>query len=43
MGTRALTPGSQEADHSPSFNAEVKNAYSYASTLPRHLHGMALR
>jgi hypothetical protein len=34
-------PG-READHSPPSSAEVKNAYSYTSTLPIHLHGMVL-
>jgi hypothetical protein len=34
----ALSPGikwlEREADHSPPSNAEVKNAWSYTSTLP---------
>jgi hypothetical protein len=34
-------PG-READHSPSSNAEVKNAGSYTSTSPIHVHGMVL-
>jgi len=32
----------READNSPPPSAEVKNAYSYTSTLPIHLHGMVL-
>jgi len=31
-----------EADHSPPSSAEVKNAWSYTSTLPVCLHGMVL-
>jgi hypothetical protein len=31
-----------EADHSPPSSAEVKNAWSYTSTPPVHLHGMML-
>jgi hypothetical protein len=34
-------PG-READHSPPTNAEIKNAWSYTSTLPVHLHGVVL-
>jgi hypothetical protein len=34
-------PG-HEADHSSPSSAEVKNAWSYTSTLPVHLHGMVL-
>jgi hypothetical protein len=34
-------PGS-EADHSPPFSAEVKNAWSYTSAHPIHLHGVVL-
>jgi len=46
MGTGALTPRVQwlepEADHSPPFNAEDENAWSYTSTPPVHLNGMML-
>jgi hypothetical protein len=31
-----------ETDHSPPSSAEVKNAWSYTSTHPLHLHGMVL-
>jgi hypothetical protein len=31
-----------EADHSPPSCAEVKNAWSYTSTPPIHLHGVVL-
>jgi hypothetical protein len=31
-----------EADHSPPFSAEVKNAWSYTSTHPIYLHGVVL-
>jgi hypothetical protein len=34
-------PG-READHSPPSSAEVKNAWSYTSTPPIHLHGVML-
>jgi hypothetical protein len=34
-------PG-HEADHSPPSSAEVKNAWSYISTPPIHLHGVVL-
>jgi len=38
MGTGVLSPGvkwpGREADHSPTYNAEVKNAWSYNSTSP---------
>jgi hypothetical protein len=38
MGTRGSFPGvkrpGREADHSPQSSAEVKNAWSYTSTLP---------
>jgi hypothetical protein len=34
-------PG-HETDNSPPPSAEVKNALSYTSTLPIHLHGMVL-
>ena len=30
----------READNSPTSSAEVKNEWSFASTLPRHLHGV---
>jgi hypothetical protein len=30
------------ADHSPSSSAKVKNAWSYTSTPPVHLHGMVV-
>jgi len=31
-----------EADHSPSFSANIKKAWCYISTPPIHLHGMVL-
>jgi len=38
MGTGGFSPGvkrpGREADHSPQYNAEVKNAWSYTSTSP---------
>jgi hypothetical protein len=34
-------PG-READHSPSSSAEIKNVWSYTSTLPILLHGVVL-
>jgi hypothetical protein len=34
-------PG-READHSPSSSVEAKNAWSYTSTPPIHLHVMLL-
>jgi hypothetical protein len=34
-------PG-REVDHSPPSSAEVKNAWSYTSTPPIRLHGVAL-
>jgi len=34
-------PG-READHSPPFIAEVKNAYSYTSTPPIRFHSVVL-
>jgi hypothetical protein len=37
----ALSPG-READHSPPYNAKVKNAWSYTSTPPIRLHGAVL-
>jgi hypothetical protein len=46
MGTRGSFPGvkqlGHEADHSPSSSGKVKNAWSYTSTPPICLHGMAL-
>jgi hypothetical protein len=45
MGTRGSFPGDKaerEADHSPPSNAEVKNMWSYISTLPSRLHVVAL-
>jgi hypothetical protein len=33
----------READHSPPSSTEVKNAWSYTSTLPIRLHGVMLR
>jgi hypothetical protein len=46
VGTGALSlrvkrPG-READHSPPSSAEVKNAWSYTSTLLIRLHGVVL-
>jgi hypothetical protein len=32
----------READHSPPSSAEVKNAWSYTTTLPIRLHGVVL-
>jgi hypothetical protein len=32
----------READHSPPFSAEIKNAWRYTSTPPKHLHGVVL-
>jgi hypothetical protein len=32
-----------EADHSPPFSAEVRNAWSYTSTPPVCLHDVVLR
>jgi hypothetical protein len=31
-----------EADHSPPYGADVKDAWSYTSTPPVRLHGVAL-
>jgi hypothetical protein len=46
MGTGALYLGvkqlGREADHSPPYSAEVKNAWSYTSTPPIYLHGLVL-
>jgi hypothetical protein len=36
-----MRPG-REDDHSPPSSAEVKNAWSYTSTSPIHLHGVVL-
>jgi hypothetical protein len=45
-GTRGSFPGVKrpvrEADHSLPSSAEVKNAWSYTSTLPIRLHGVVL-
>jgi hypothetical protein len=44
--SRALSAGvkrlERESDHSPPSRAEVKNAWSYTSTLPIRLHGVVL-
>jgi hypothetical protein len=32
----------READHSPPFSAEAKNAWSYTSTPPIRIHGVVL-
>jgi len=37
----SMRPG-READHSLPSSAEVKNAWSYTSTPPIHLHGVVL-
>jgi hypothetical protein len=46
MGIGSSFPGvkrpGREADHSPPTSVEVKNAWSYISTLPRRLHGVVL-
>jgi hypothetical protein len=46
MGTRGSFPGvkrpGREANHSPPSTAEVKNAWSYTSTLPICLQGVVL-
>jgi hypothetical protein len=46
MGTRVLSLGikrpRREADHSPTSSVKVKNAWSYTSTLPIHLHDVVL-
>jgi len=46
MGTRGSSLGvkrpGREADQLPPFSAEVKNAWSYTSTLPIRLHGVLL-
>jgi hypothetical protein len=46
MVTGVLSPGVKwpwrEADHSPPSSAEVKNAWSYTSTRPIRLPGVAL-
>jgi hypothetical protein len=45
-GEEALSLGVKrlgcEADQSPISSADVKNAWSYTSTAPTHLHGMVL-
>jgi hypothetical protein len=45
VGTGSSLPGirrpGNEADHSPPSSAEVKNAWSYTSIPPVHLHGVA--
>jgi hypothetical protein len=41
MGARVSFPG-READHTPPFSAEVKNARKYTSTPPIRLHGVML-
>jgi hypothetical protein len=33
-----VTRQEREADHLPPFGAEVKNAWSYTSTTPIHIH-----
>jgi hypothetical protein len=47
MGAGGSFPGGvkrpgREADHSPPSSAEVKNAWSYTSTPPIRIHGVAL-
>jgi hypothetical protein len=46
MSTRGSSLGvkrlGREHDHSPPSSAEVKNAWSYTSTLPIRLHGVVL-
>jgi hypothetical protein len=48
-GYQGLFPGEgikwpgREANHSPPSSAEAKNAWSYTSIHPIHLHGMVLR
>jgi hypothetical protein len=46
MGTKGSFLGVKrpgcEADNSPPSNAEVKNAWSYNSTLSKRLHGVVL-
>jgi len=41
LNQRVKHPGC-EADISPQSSAEVKNAWTYTSTPPIHLHGVAL-
>jgi hypothetical protein len=41
LSLEAKQPG-READHSPPSSAEVKNAWSYTSTLPISFHGVVL-
>jgi hypothetical protein len=42
----ALSPGvkwpGHESNYSPPSNAEIKNGWSYTSTLPKRLHGVVL-
>jgi hypothetical protein len=42
----AVTPGAKrpgrETDHSPPFNAKVKNVWNYTSIPTIHLHGVVL-
>jgi hypothetical protein len=40
--SRGIKRTGPEADHSPPSRAEVKNAWSYTSTLPIRLHGVVL-
>jgi hypothetical protein len=46
MGTRGSFPGvkrpGREADHSPLYSVEIKNAWSYTSIPPIRLHGVVL-
>jgi hypothetical protein len=46
MRTGALSPGvkrpGRKDNHSPPSSAEVKNAWSYVTTPPIHLHGLIL-
>jgi hypothetical protein len=37
-----VKPPARETDHSPPSSAEVKNAWSYTSTLAIRLHGVVL-
>jgi len=45
-GYRGLLPGvkrpGREADHSPPYGDEFKNAWSYTSTPPIRIHGVVL-
>jgi len=40
--SQGVNRSGREADHSPKPSVEVKNAWSYTSTLPVHLHGVLL-